>query len=256
MPIQEGDLALLTLYDKRGRPKKFLVKVKSGKVFHTHKGTVDLNKLIGRNWGTVIETNKGIPVEVHKPSLSDLIEKIGRGTQIIYPKDSGFILVKCGIRPDSKVVEIGTGSGAMTLVLATFLVKNKLVTYDISEKSLRVAKSNLEKLGVKNVEFKLRDAKQGIDERDLDCVIMDVPDPWEFLAVVREALKDGGTFVAFVPSCEQIPKTVLKARELDFGLIEVHEILDRQYEVNEKRTRPMPRMIAHTGFIIIGRKLS
>ncbi len=255
MPIKEGDLALLTLYDKRGRPKKFLVTVKAGKSFHTHKGSLNLGELIGKNWGTVVKTNKGVPVEVHKPNLSDLIEKLGRGTQIIYPKDSGFILLKCGIRPGSKVVEIGTGSGAMTLVLATFLGDSKLVTYDISERSLRVAKANLDKLGIKNVEFKHRDAKQGIDERDLDCVIMDVPDPWEFLEVIRSSLKDGGVFVAFVPSCEQIPKTVLKAREVGFGLIEVHEILDREFEANEKRTRPMPRMIAHTGFIIIGRKL-
>ncbi len=256
MPISEGDLALLTLYGKRGRPKKFLVTIKQGKLFHTHKGTVDLGELIGKRWGVVVRTNKGVPVEVHRPTLADVIEKLGRGTQIIYPKDSGFILLKCGIKPGSKVVEIGTGSGALTLVLATFLGESKLVTYDISERSLRVAKSNLEKMGIKNVELKLKDAKEGIDERDVDCIVMDVPDPWELLEIVHDSLKDGGVFVAFVPSCEQIPKTVLKAKSVGFSLIEVHEILDREYESDEKRTRPMPRMIAHTGFIIIGRKLS
>jgi len=256
LSIREGDLALLVIYSKKGRAKKFLVKVKRAKVIHTHKGTIALDDIIGKEWGTVIKTNKGVPVEVHRPNLADIIEKLGRATQIIYPKDSGFILLKSGIKPGDKVVEIGTGSGALTLVLATFLgPEGEVISYDIREKSLNTAKKNLSAMQLHNVTLKLKDAKEGIDEDELDAVFIDIPDPWEILPMIYEKLKPNGTFIAFVPSCEQIQKVVVKARETGFSLIEVHEILDREYESDERRTRPLPRMIAHTGFIIIGRKV-
>ncbi len=257
MPIKEGNTALLVVYSKKGRPKKFLVMVKEGKRVHTHKGYIDLSLLIGKDWGSVVQTNKGVPVEVHRPTLSDIIEKLGRATQIIYPKDSGFILLKSGIKPGDKVVEIGTGSGALTIVLATFLgPEGKVYSYDVRESSLKMAERNLKALQLTNVVLKLKDAKQGIDEEDVDAVFVDVPDPWELLPMIHERLKPNGIFVAFVPSCEQISKTVVKAREVGFSMVEVHEILDREYESDERRTRPHPRMIAHTGFIIFGRKIS
>lgn len=256
MSIREGDTALLVVYSSKGKAKKFLVKVKKGKQVHTHKGYVDLSSIIGKEWGSIIRTNKGIPVEVHRPTLSDVIERLGRATQIIYPKDSGFILLKSGIKPGDRVVEIGTGSGALTMVLSTFLgPEGRIYSYDVRELSLKIAERNLKSLGLNNVELKLKDAKQGIDEEDLDAVLMDIPDPWELLPSVYEKLKPNGIFVAFVPSCEQISKTAVKAREVGFSLIEVHEILDREYESDERRTRPHPRMIAHTGFIVLGRKV-
>ncbi len=256
LPIKEGDLALLVIYSKKGRPKKFLVKVERKKVIHTHKGTIDVGSLIGEDWGITTETSKGTLVEVHRPTLVDIVEKLGRSTQIIYPKDSGFILLKSGIKPGDKVVEIGTGSGALTLVLATFLgPEGKVYSYDIRESSIKMAKRNLDKLQLSNVELKLKDAKEGIDENDLDAIFMDIPDPWELLSLAYQKLKPNGTFVAFVPSCEQISKVVLTAKSIGFSLIEIHEILDREFECDERRTRPHPRMIGHTGFIIIGRKI-
>ncbi len=256
MPIKEGDIALLIIYSKKGRPKKFLIKIERKKVLHTHKGAIDIGSLIGKDWGIVTKTAKGTPVEVHRPTLADIVEKLGRSTQIIYPKDSGFILLKSGIKPGDKVVEIGTGSGALTLVLATFLgPEGKIYSYDIREKSLKMAERNLSMLGLSNVELRLKDAKEGIDESDLDAVFMDIPDPWELLPLIYPRLKPNGIFISFVPSCEQISKVALAAKETGFSLIEIHEILDREFECNEKRTRPYPRMIGHTGFIIIGRKI-
>lgn len=256
MPIREDDTALLVVYSRKGRAKKFLVKVKRGKRVHTHKGYVDLSSIIGKEWGISIQTNKGIPVEVHRPTLPDMIEKLGRATQIIYPKDSGFILLKSGIKPGDRVVEIGTGSGALTMVLSTFLgPEGRVYSYDVKETSLKMARRNLEALGLNNVELKLKDAKHGIDEDSLDAAFMDVPDPWELLPSIYERLKPNGIFVAFVPSCEQISRTTVKAKEVGFSMIEVHEILDREYESDERRTRPHPRMIAHTGFIVLGRKV-
>ncbi len=110
--------------------------------------------------------------------------------------------------------------------------------------------------GIDNVVLKHKDAKDGIDESNVDAIFLDIPDPWEVLPQVHEKLKPNGTFLAFLPSCEQVNKTVLKAREVGFGLIEIHEILDREYESNERRTRPAPWMVGHTGFIVIGRKIS
>ncbi len=257
MPIEEGDTALLVVYSRKGRPKKFLVRVKRGKRVHTHKGYVDLSDIIGLEWGSEIRTNKGSPVEIHKPTLADIVEKLGRATQIIYPKDSGFIIVKSGIKPGDRVVEIGTGSGALTIVLATFLgPEGRVYSYDLKESSLKTAERNLKALQLSNVVLKLKDAKQGIDESDVDAILMDVPDPWEILPMAHERLKPNGIFVAFVPSCEQIGRTVVRAREVGFSMVEVHEILDREYESDERRTRPHPRMIAHTGFIIVGRKVA
>ncbi len=256
LPIKEGDLALLVIYSRKGRPKKFLVRVEKNKLVHTHKGTINVGSLIGKDWGIITETSKGVPVEVHRPTLVDIVEKIGRSTQIIYPKDSGFILLKSGIKPGDKVVEVGTGSGALTLVLATFLgPEGKVYSYDIRESSIKTAKRNLNALQLSNVELKLKDAKEGIEESDLDAIFMDIPDPWELLPLVYSKLKPNGTFVAFVPSCEQISKVVLAARKIGFGLIEIHEILDREFECDERRTRPYPRMIGHTGFVIVGRKI-
>ncbi len=256
MFIKEGGLALLVIYSKKGRPKKFLVKIERKKVIHTHKGTIDIGSLIGKDWGMTTETSKGVPVEVHRPTLVDIVEKLGRSTQIIYPKDSGFILLKSGIKPGDRIVEIGTGSGALTLILATFLgPEGKVYSYDIRESSIKVAKQNLNAFQLSNVELKLKDAKEGIEENNLDAVFMDIPDPWELLPMVHRKLKSNGTFVIFVPSCEQISKVVLAARNIGFSLIEIHEILDREFECNERRTRPHPRMIGHTGFIIIGRKI-
>ncbi|MCC6028763.1 MAG: tRNA (adenine-N1)-methyltransferase [Candidatus Korarchaeum sp.] len=255
--ISEDDTVLLVVYGKKGKPKKFLVKVKKGKVLHTHKGSIDLSEIIGKEWGCVIKTSKGERVEVHRPILTDYIEKIGRITQIIYPKDAGFMILKSGIKPGDTVVEIGTGSGALTMVLANFLgPSGKLYSYDIRKESLEIAEKNLKLLGISNVILKHKDAKEGIDESDVDAIFLDIPDPWEILSEVHEKLRPNGTFLAFLPSCEQVNKTVLRAREVGFGLIEIHEILDREYESDERRTRPSPWMIGHTGFIVIGRKLS
>jgi tRNA (adenine57-N1/adenine58-N1)-methyltransferase len=255
--ISEDDTVLLVVYGKKGKPKKFLVKVKKGKVLHTHKGSIDLSEIIGKEWGCVVKTSKGERVEVHRPILTDYIEKIGRITQIIYPKDAGFMILKSGIKPGDTVVEIGTGSGALTMVLANFLgPSGKLYSYDIRKESLEIAEKNLKLLGISNVILKHKDAKEGIDESDVDAIFLDIPDPWEILSEVHEKLRPNGTFLAFLPSCEQVNKTVLRAREVGFGLIEIHEILDREYESDERRTRPSPWMIGHTGFIVIGRKLS
>lgn len=255
--ISEGDIALLVLYGKKGRPKKFLVTVKSGKVLHTHKGSVDLSNLIGKEWGCVVETSKGERVEVHKPTIADHIEKIGRVTQVIYPKDAGFMILKSGVKPGDTVVEVGTGSGAFTIALSTFLgPEGKLYSYEVRRESLEAAERNIKLLKLNNVFLKLKDAKEGIEESNVDAVFLDIPDPWELLPQIHEKLRPNGAFIAFVPSCEQISRTVMKAREVGFGLIEVHEIMDREYESDERRTRPHPRMIGHTGFIIIGRKIS
>lgn len=247
----------MVIYGKKGRPKKFLVRVKRGKVLHTHRGSIDISSLIGKEWGCVVWTSKGDRVEVHRPTIADHIEKIGRVTQIIYPKDAGFMLLKSGVKPGDTVVEIGTGSGAFTIALATFLgPEGRIYSYDVRRESIEAAGRNIKILGLNNVVLKHKDAKEGIEESNVDCVFLDIPDPWELLPQVLEKLKPNRAFVAFVPSCEQISRTVNRAREVGFGLIEVHEILDREYESDERRTRPLPRMVGHTGFIVVGRKLS
>ncbi|RLG46528.1 MAG: hypothetical protein DRO06_04300, partial [Thermoproteota archaeon] len=131
-----------------------------------------------------------------------------------------------------------------------------VVSYEIRPEFLKLARRNLEMLGAENVELKLGDLRRDVEERDVDEFFIDMGAPWEALPMAWEALKPGGAVCVFVPSCEQVKRTVTEARRSGFGAIEVMECLVRNYLVDEKRTRPCSRMVGHTGFIIVGRKAS
>ena len=253
--IAEGDLALLVFERRRKGPKKYLVRIEMGKVFHTHLGPVDLGELIGRRWGCSVEVKKGV-ARVFRPTTADIMEKLSRKTQIIYPKDAAYMIIKSGVRPGDLVVEGGTGSGSLAYALSLSVgPTGKVVSYEVNPKFHEMAKENLRRLGVRNVELKLGDLRTDITERDVDAMFLDMAAPWEVLPAAREVLKPGAPLAVFVPSCEQIKKFAVAARDGGFGHIEVAEVLVRGYEVNEQRTRPAARMIAHTGFVVTARKL-
>ncbi len=255
LPIKEEDLALLVLERRRGGPKKYLVRVRRER-FHTHRGFVDLGDLIGAEWGTSTKTSRGDRVLVLPPTAAEVIEKFPRKTQIAYPKDIAFLLMRADVKPGDVVVEGGTGSGALAFALSRAVGgSGRVVTYEIDDRFLKLAKKNLERLGATNVEFKLGDITSDVVEEEVDSFFIDIGDPWNALSSAWRALKPGRPFAALIPSCEQIPKLVNAAREEGFGLIEVHEILDREYDVDERRTRPSARMIGHTAFLVVGRKM-
>ncbi len=250
--IEDGSDILLYLDKKR----KYLVKVRKNEVFHTHKGYIVFNELIGKPFGIKIESSIGIKFTILKPNLKDHLQKIARKTQIMYPKDMGLLLIYSNIGPGSRVVEGGTGSGALTSLLANYVKPDGMVySYETREEFIRVAEKNLNKLGlIKFVTLKKADLTKGIDEKEVDAVVLDMPTPWLVVSHAYHALKNTGTFTSFSPTIEQVIKTVEAMEKTGFTDIETVECLIRRYQVEAGKTRPETLAIAHTGYLTFGRK--
>jgi tRNA (adenine57-N1/adenine58-N1)-methyltransferase len=214
-----------------------------------------LNEPLGRE----IYSHLGYPFVILEPSTFDLVTQLKRITQIMYPKDIGYILIKLNVMPGSRVVEAGTGSGGLTLALARAVgPEGRIYSYEARHDISNLAQKNLARLGLAGwVDFKLRDIAEGFDERGIDALFLDVRRPWAYLGPVVEALKDGGFFGAIVPTTNQVSELIqaLEAGQA-FGHIEVEEILVRPYKAVPGRLRPIDRMVAHTGYLIFARKVS
>lgn len=251
---QENDLVLLIGQDR----KQFVVRLQAGGQLQTHRGYINHDELLGRPLGREIHSHLGYPFVVLEPSTFDLVNQLKRTTQIMYPKDIGYILLKLNVMPGSQIVEAGTGSGGLTVALARAVGPDGcLYSYEIRPDILQLAKKNLEALGLAGrVEFKLRDIAQGFDELGVDALFLDVRRPWAYLSQVVEALKDGGFFGAILPTTNQVTELLaaLEAQQT-FGHIEVEEVLVRPYKAVPARLRPMDRMIAHTGYLVFARKV-
>ncbi|HLI47037.1 MAG TPA: tRNA (adenine-N1)-methyltransferase [Geobacterales bacterium] len=250
--IKENDYVLLYLDEKR----KYLVKAEKGNKFHTHKGFILIDEIIGKRYGSSVKSSSGWDFLLLKPTIRDFIIKLARKTQIIYPKDAGYIALISGITSGSKVVEIGTGSGALTCVLASLVrPEGHVYSYEMREEFFNLAKLNIEKLGLSNyVTLKLKNAKEGIDEENVDSIVIDIADPWEVLENAYRSLRDSGIIVVFSPTVNQIEKTVRALREKNFVDIHVTEIIEREYQAEPEKLRPKTSMIAHTGYITWARK--
>ncbi|RLE55344.1 MAG: hypothetical protein DRJ26_00965 [Candidatus Methanomethylicota archaeon] len=250
--ICEGNYVLMYLNKRR----TYLVKVRRGQVLHTHKGYIKLDELIGKRYGSKIKSHLGYTFIALKPTLRDYVFKFSRKTQIIYPKDIALIVLYSGIGPGSRVVEAGTGSGALTSALAYYVKPTgKVYSYEIREDVLEVAKKNLEKAGLLDyVEFKLKDVTEGIDEKNVDAVILDLATPWLVVPHAYEALADWGVFTSYSPTIDQVVKTVEALKKEGFVATECLECLVRKIKVIPGETRPETLMIGHTGYIVIARK--
>ncbi len=248
-----GDLAQLVGL----RHKHFLITLTPGAELHTHRGIVRHDDLIGRPWGSRITTHLGATFYLLQPSLADLLIDLPRNTQILYPKDIGFILVTMGIGPGKRVIEAGSGSGSMTIALAYAVgSQGKVYSYEVRPEMQALARKNVTRLGLaERVEFKLRDLAEGCDETDAEAFFLDVPNPWDYIPQVRAALQPGGFFGSLVPTTNQVVQLVEALRREGFAFIEVCEILLRYYKPEPQRLRPTDRMVAHTGYLVFGRKV-
>ena len=250
---QEGDLVQLQGTGHRSH----LLVLEAGAVLQTHRGVIRHDDIIGTAWGTRLESHQGNPFYLLQPSLSDLIKGLKRGTQIMYPKEISYILFYMGIGPGKRVIECGTGSGGLTTALAYMVgTTGKVYSYERKAQIQDLAIKNLTKFGLQNrVDFKVGNAEDGFDEENVDVIILDLPNPQDYLHHVRKSLRGGGSLGMILPTYNQVEIILRELKLANFAMIEVSEILQRFYKTDWARLRPVDRMIGHTGFLIFGRKV-
>ncbi len=246
-----GDLVQLV-----GRDHKYrLVRLQPGAELHTHRGLLKHDDMIGKSWGARVDSHLGRPFYLLPPSLHDILRDTKRSSQIIFPKDIGYILLKLSVVPGLTVIEAGTGSGALTTALATAVgPQGRVISYDQREDMQNLARHNLEQLGLQDrVEFRLRDIAQGFEETDIPSLFLDVAMPQEYIGQVRAALRPGGFFGSIVPTTNQVSALLSSLERHEFEFVEVSELSLRYYKPVPERLRPTDRMVAHTGYLIFAR---
>jgi len=251
---QAGDMVLLISDDR----KRFLIRLEVGGEWHTHRGVLHHDDLIGKPLGRTVYTAIGHPFLALEPSTYDLLQRIKRITQIIFPKDAAYIAMRLNCHSGQRIVEAGTGSGGLTLALARAVMPNgRVYSYETRPKMQALARRNLERAGLLDyVELKVRDIAEGFDERDADACFLDLREPWNYLAQVRAALKPGGFFGSILPTTNQVSQLIEALERRGFVEIEVEELLLRRYKPVAERLRPMDRMVAHTGYLVFARPVA
>lgn len=251
--IQDGDYVLIYLDARR----TYMIKMQAGQKFHTHKGYLKLDELIGKEYGEPIKSSLGINFTTLKPILTDYIMKSSRNTQIIYPKDAALIVMFSGIGPGSRVIESGTGTGSLTTALAHYVGSTgKVYTYELRSEFQKNAAKNLQRSKlIERVEMKSGDVTQGFEEQDVDAVILDLAVPWLVIPHAYTALKPSGIIVSFSPTIDQVVRATEALKENGFVFIETIECMMRTMQVERGKTRPNTLMTGHTGYITHARKI-
>ena len=252
--FHDGDQALIL--DRRGR--RYLVTLQRAKDDQNHLGTFHHDDIIGELDGVRIWTSKGHALIVVKPGMADFIRIMPRVATVVYPKDIGAIITYGDIFPGARVLEAGTGSGALTIALARAVGEQGIVyTYDVREDMTRRAQENLAAIMPDHpqVTFHNGDVYEGIPESDLDRIVLDLPEPWHVVPHAVDALVPGGVILCFLPTVLQVHELVGALEDANtFGMIETTEIFMRTWSVRGRSVRPDHRMIGHTGFITTARK--
>jgi tRNA (adenine57-N1/adenine58-N1)-methyltransferase len=239
----------------RDRRRRWLVRPRDTPKLHTHLGILDVSSVVGREYGITVTTTMGDELTILRPTIEDLVMKLARKTQVIYPKDLGLIAVKLGVHASSRVVETGTGSGATTALMAYLVQPTGMVyTYDLNPEFQDVARKNIQRLGLSDfVTFKVGDSKSGFTETGMDAGILDVGDPWEVVQSMKKSLKPSAPMAVVTPTTNQAEKLVAKMKEEGFVNIETLEILLRHLEARVGMTRPSNIMVGHTAYLTFGR---
>ena len=237
--------------------KRWLTKVAQDKKFHTHLGIIDVSSIIGMEYGSAIRTTEGKLIFLMEPTIHDFIMKSERKTQIVYPKDLGYIVARTGLKNGSKVLEVGTGSGALATFMASIVKpEGHIYSFDVNSEFMEMAKRNLEKAGMAQyVTMHQHDPHQGVDIRNVDVATVDLGDPWTVVDQVYDALKGGGAFVAICPTMNQIERTAAQLKKSGYADIDCVELMIRNIEAREGMTRPSMRMIGHTTYLVFARKV-
>ncbi len=256
--IREGDLVHMAAVSGSKR-RSYYVQARRKLVYYTIAGIVRGDKLVGATWGSVIETRLG-RIHLLKPTLAEVMEGFyRRATQVIYPKDLGFIQLLAGLRRGMRVVEAGTGSGFLTTILAIAVCPGgKVYTLDLKRENLEEARRNLELAGVSGgcVEFIEGDVRSHRLPQGLDAGFLDMPDPWAALDNLYSSLKPSAPLLVFVPTYNQVDKLLSRIDNWRWAVTYAGEILERRLEPVPGAVRPEVRMIGFTGFILLLRRLA
>lgn len=245
--MKEKELALLL-----GK-NDYLVEVEDRRL-HTQDGVIDLSELKKKKYMNRIKSSSGQEFTIVKPTLTDILsKKAKRLPQIVMPKDASLILAYTGIRPDSLILDAGSGSGFLALFLAHYCSKGKVVTYEKRKEFAKVARKNIELTGLKNIILKEKDILEGIDEKNVDLITFDMKNAEKVVKNAYFSLKVGGWLVVYSPYIEQVKEVVKEINELDFTEIKTIENVSREWQVNH-HTLPMRSGIMHTGFLTFARK--
>ena len=254
-PFAAGERVLLR--DDRGRT--FLVRLEPGQTFHFHGGALPHDLVMGSEEGVTVHTTTGASLRCFRPRLADFILKMGRGAQVIYPKDIGPLLVYGDVFPGARVLEAGSGSGALTLAVGRAVgPEGRVVSYERRQEFHAIARRNAEDFFGKVpawLDLRLGDIRDvaATGER-FHRVLLDLPEPEAVLEPASAALLPGGMLCTYLPGTGQVQQAVAALAEHGFGDMETFEVLHRTWHVEPRSVRPDHRMVAHTGFITVARK--
>ncbi len=253
-PLESGERVLLL--DAKGR--RYLIKLQTGGTFHFHGGAVRHDDIIGREEGVSVRSASGAGLVCFRPRLADHVLKMPRGAQVVYPKDLASIVMWADVFPGARVLEAGTGSGALSIALCRALgPQGKLVTYELREEFRAKAAANLEGFfGALPGWIEMRDGdlrQVAHTGEEYDRAVLDMPEPWGVLEALAAVLVPGAVVCAFVPTTVQVQTFVLSVNAAGYQQVDTIETIVRPWHVTERSVRPGHRMIAHTGFIITAR---
>jgi tRNA (adenine57-N1/adenine58-N1)-methyltransferase len=249
-----GDKVLLL--DRKGR--RYLITLTDGGEFHTHAGPVPHAELIGQEEGVTVRSTAGSRFIAVRPTLAEFVLKMPRGAQVIYPKDLGQILFRADVFPGARILEAGVGSGAlsMTLLRAGAEVTGYELRADFAARAQANVASFVGPDAAARYRVEERDVYDGIDEVDLDRVVLDLPEPWRVVKHAEGALRPGGILVAYVPSVMQVAQLRDTLADSAFGMASTIEVMLRGWHVEGQAVRPDHRMVGHTGFLTSARLLA
>lgn len=249
--LEPGQLVMLL----NAKDKRYFVSAREGEVMHTNEGILHLDEVRAAGWGRQVRTHKGYPFTVMRPTLYDLIKSVKRRTQIIYPKEIGYIAMKLGIGPGCRIVEAGCGSGGLTTALAWLVGDTgKVYTYERREEFYTLCRENLERIGLAHrVEQFHHDIADGFHPHAADALFLDVRTPCDYVRHIPGAVAPGSPVGFLLPTTNQVQELLAAMQDGPFRQIEVLEILLRRYKPVPERLRPDDRMVAHTGFLVFAR---